>query len=79
MVRMTHLKWRPMQLVFRFLHEGTEDGLFDYLREYFWGQVREEADCVDQETMDEFLDFVFEVLAAAVSWLNACQGSLADM
>lgn len=34
-VRMGHLKWRPMKLVFRFLHEGTEDDLFDYLREYY--------------------------------------------
>lgn len=31
-VRMNHLKWRPMKLVFRFLHEGTEDDLFDYTR-----------------------------------------------
>lgn len=51
-VRMDHLRWRPMRLVFRYIHEGVEDDLFDYLH---------------QETLDEFLDFVFEVLAAAVS------------
>lgn len=33
-IQMGHLKWRPMKLVFRFIHEGLEDGLFDYLREY---------------------------------------------
>lgn len=32
-VDMSHLKWRPMRLVFRYLHEGTDDDLFDYLRE----------------------------------------------
>jgi len=26
-----------------------------------------QTDCADQETLDDFLDFVFEVLAAAVS------------
>ena len=51
-IQMTHLRWRPMKLVFRYMHEGVEDDLFDYLH---------------QETLDEFLDFVFEVLAAAVS------------
>jgi hypothetical protein len=33
-VDMTHLRWRPMRMVFRFIHEGLEDDLFDYLREY---------------------------------------------
>jgi hypothetical protein len=33
-VNMQHLRWRPMQLVFKFLHEGVEDDLFDYLREW---------------------------------------------
>jgi hypothetical protein len=28
------------------------------------------TDVVDQETLDDFLDFVFEVLAAAVSWIG---------
>lgn len=32
-VHMEHLRWRPMQLVFKFIHEGREDDLFDYLRE----------------------------------------------
>ena len=32
-VRMDHLRWRPMRLVFRWIHEGDEDELFDYLRE----------------------------------------------
>lgn len=31
-VRMTHLKWTPMKLVFRWIYEGVEDDLFDYLR-----------------------------------------------
>ncbi|KAK8869660.1 hypothetical protein IAR55_000228 [Kwoniella newhampshirensis] len=53
-VRMEHLKWTSMQLVFRFIHEGTEEDLFDYLH---------------QETLDDFLDFVFEVLAAATELL----------
>ncbi|WVR05289.1 hypothetical protein IAU60_002302 [Kwoniella sp. DSM 27419] len=53
-VQMTHLRWRPMKLVFQFIHEGQEDHLFDYLH---------------QETLDEFLDFVFEVLAAATELL----------
>ncbi|TXT07152.1 hypothetical protein VHUM_03322 [Vanrija humicola] len=53
-VEMPHLRWRPMNIVFRFIHEGIEDDLFDYLH---------------QETLDEFLDFVFEVLAAATELL----------
>ncbi|WVQ98856.1 hypothetical protein IAU59_005987 [Kwoniella sp. CBS 9459] len=53
-VDMSHLKWRPMRLVFRYIHEGAEDDLFDYLH---------------QETLDAFLDFVFEVLAAATELL----------
>lgn len=32
-VDMTHLKWTPMRMVFRYIHEGQEDDLFDYLRE----------------------------------------------
>ena len=51
-IRMEHLKWRPMKLVFQYIHQGEEENLFDYLH---------------QETLDEFLDFVLEVLAAAVS------------
>ncbi|KAL7424397.1 hypothetical protein Q5752_000079 [Cryptotrichosporon argae] len=53
-VEMRHLRWRPMQLVFRYIHEGVEDDLFDYFH---------------QETLDGFLDFVFEVLAAATELL----------
>lgn len=53
-VRMTHLKWTPMKLVFRWMYEGVEDDLFDYLH---------------QDTLDEFLDFVFEVMAAATELL----------
>ncbi|WWD16076.1 hypothetical protein CI109_100501 [Kwoniella shandongensis] len=53
-VKMKHLKWTPMRLVFRYIHEGVEDDLFDYLH---------------QETLDDFLDFVFEVLAAATELL----------
>lgn len=53
-IHMEHLRWRPMRLVFQFMHEGVEDDLFDYLH---------------QETLDEFLDFVFEVLAAATELL----------
>ncbi|RXK36894.1 hypothetical protein M231_05868 [Tremella mesenterica] len=53
-VEMRHLRWRPMRLVFRWIHEGVEDEFFDYLH---------------QETLDEFLDFVFEVLAAATELL----------
>ena len=34
-VDMTHLRWRPMRMVFRYLHEGLEDDLFDYLRMSF--------------------------------------------
>lgn len=33
-VHMEHLRWRPMKLVFKFIHEGVEDDLFDYLREF---------------------------------------------
>ena len=32
-VKMEHLKWRPMKLVFKYLHGGMEDDLFDYHRE----------------------------------------------
>ncbi|WVW82934.1 hypothetical protein I302_104949 [Kwoniella bestiolae CBS 10118] len=53
-VRMEHLQWPAMKLVFRYIHEGAEEGLFDYLH---------------QDTLDEFLDFVFEVLAAATELL----------
>jgi hypothetical protein len=32
-INMEHLRWRPMKLVFKFIDEGMEDDLFDYLRE----------------------------------------------
>lgn len=32
-IHMKHLKWRPMNLVFKYLHGGKEDDLFDYHRE----------------------------------------------
>ena len=32
-IDMTHLKWTPMKMVFRYLHEGLEDDLLDYVRE----------------------------------------------
>lgn len=32
-VKMEHLKWRPMKLVFKYLHGGKEDDLFDYHRQ----------------------------------------------
>jgi hypothetical protein len=66
-VQMTHLKWRPMRMVFRYIHEGLEDDLFDYLRESPRTEMSITNAISDQETLDEFLDFVFEVLAAAVS------------
>lgn len=66
-VQMTHLKWRPMRMVFRYIHEGLEDDLFDYLRESPRTEMSITNATSDQETLDEFLDFVFEVLAAAVS------------
>ena len=31
-IHMEHLKWRPMQLIFKFIHQGIDDNLFDYLR-----------------------------------------------
>ena len=31
-IHMEHLKWRPMNMVFRFIHEGLADDLFDYHR-----------------------------------------------
>jgi hypothetical protein len=31
-IKMEHLKWRPMKLVFKYLHGGKEDDLFDYHR-----------------------------------------------
>jgi hypothetical protein len=31
-IHMEHLKWRPMKLVFKYLHGGKEDDLFDYNR-----------------------------------------------
>lgn len=31
-IHMEHLKWRPMNLVFKYLHGGKEDDLFDYHR-----------------------------------------------
>jgi len=33
-IKMEHLKWRPMKLVFKYLHGGKEDDLFDYHREF---------------------------------------------
>jgi len=38
-VDMSHLRWRPMRMVFRYIHEGLEDDLFDYLRASLWSQV----------------------------------------
>lgn len=32
---------------------------------FFWGSAN--GNGIDQDTLDEFLDFVFEVMAAAVS------------
>lgn len=49
-IDLSHLKWSAMRLVFRFLYEGSGAELFDYHH---------------QETIDHFLDFVFEVLGAA--------------
>jgi hypothetical protein len=31
-IKMEHLKWRPMKLVFKYLHGGKEEDLFDYHR-----------------------------------------------
>ncbi|WVQ71777.1 hypothetical protein IAR50_001318 [Cryptococcus sp. DSM 104548] len=53
-VNMKHLKWTSMKLVFKWMYEGSEDDLFDYLH---------------QDTLDGFLDFVFEVLATATELL----------
>ncbi|WVN86717.1 uncharacterized protein L203_101889 [Cryptococcus depauperatus CBS 7841] len=53
-VQMRHLKWSAMKLVFRWIYEGVEDKLFD---------------CLHQDTLDDFLDFVFEVLATATELL----------
>ena len=39
-VKMEHLKWRPMKLVFKYLHGGMEDDLFDYHRESISDWVR---------------------------------------
>ena len=33
LIHLEHLKWRPMKLVFKYIHTGYEDDLFDYLRE----------------------------------------------
>jgi hypothetical protein len=44
-IRMEHLRWTPMKLVFKFIHEGLEDDLFDYLREYFGRRYVRLADC----------------------------------
>lgn len=53
-VDMKHLTWPVMRLVFRFLYEGAGPELFEYHH---------------QETLDLFLDFVFDVLAAATELL----------
>ena len=37
-ITMDHLKWRPMKLVFKYIHQGLEDDLFDYLRKSASGQ-----------------------------------------
>ena len=34
-VQMQHLKWRPMKMVFKYIHEGLEDDLFDYMRKCY--------------------------------------------
>lgn len=49
-VNLRHLRWSTMRPVFRYLYEDVGAELFDYHH---------------QETVDQFLDFVFEVLAAA--------------
>jgi len=35
-IKMEHLKWRPMKLVFKYLHGGKEDDLFDYHRQFIF-------------------------------------------
>jgi hypothetical protein len=41
-VDMRHLRWRPMRLVFRWIHEGDATELFDYLRELLFAMC---GDC----------------------------------
>lgn len=53
-VDMRHLAWPVMRLVFRHVYEGAGAELFTYHH---------------QETLDAFLDFVFDVLAAATELL----------
>jgi len=53
-VDMRHLTWPVMRLVFRHMYEGAGAELFTYHH---------------QETLDAFLDFVFDVLAAATELL----------
>ena len=33
-ITMDHLRWRPMNLVFKYFHGDLEDDLFDYMREF---------------------------------------------
>lgn len=53
-VDMAHLPWPVMRLVFRYLYEGAGPELFEYHH---------------QPTLDLFLNFVFDVLAAATELL----------
>ncbi len=65
--------WRSMRMVLQYMHDGKEDEIFDYRREcnFWWKRCRGRrlmrACHTDQDTLDEFLDFVLEVLAVAVS------------
>ncbi|KAJ9098327.1 hypothetical protein QFC19_006451, partial [Naganishia cerealis] len=49
-IDLSNLKWRSLKLVLRWLHDGNDGEIFDYQH---------------QDTLDDFLDFVFEVLAVA--------------
>lgn len=53
-IDLPNLRYRSTSLVLRYIHDGLENDIFDYNH---------------QSTLDDFLDFVFEVMAAANMFL----------
>ncbi|KAF9517081.1 hypothetical protein BS47DRAFT_1390126 [Hydnum rufescens UP504] len=54
-VNFEHLQWKPMSFVFKYLYQGTEISMFDGID--------------FANNIDEFIDFVFSVLACATELL----------
>ncbi len=70
-VNLKHMEWKPMSFVFRFMYQDVETDMFDAIGEslayYDCFQLTISLPSDFTDTLDDFLDFVFSVMACAVS------------